>query len=238
MAILVLTIVLFVGPMIGYAVDGKIKSYYDFLKDFQTLLGGLFAIVAAYLTIGEMRLNELNSEKRHRDSIRMTGLGDQRRIERAVNPHLSSLETQVFGLGSVVCPGGKTQKQTDLVISISKNDTFVEAYISGMTATLEQDTIVRASKIFPGSLYDAYTKVKHMLEHNDIRARDEDKKQTLLEMTNFDRLAGASRMNADEKVARAENIKQLYWGGMLLVSGLRAIAQDYDIKPFEVPVIS
>jgi hypothetical protein len=87
-ALLMIVIIGFVVPV---GASGAFGNWVQFLRDFQTLIGGLAAIAAAYITIQQMHISDEKSDKRHSDILRLTLLSDKRRIERAVNPQRQEL---------------------------------------------------------------------------------------------------------------------------------------------------
>ncbi|MGN7715224.1 hypothetical protein [Agrobacterium radiobacter] len=72
----------------GHAGDG----WRNFIYDFQTLIGGGAAIIAAWYTVGQMRITDEKSELRHRELVALQLRSDRLRIERLLFPSLGDLE--------------------------------------------------------------------------------------------------------------------------------------------------
>lgn len=60
-------------------------SWRNFLYDFQTLIGGLFAVFAAWWTVDMMRLTDQAAQRRHDQIIEATIFRDKRALSRAKN---------------------------------------------------------------------------------------------------------------------------------------------------------
>lgn len=67
-------------------------SWRNFIYDFQTLIGGGAAIIAAWYTIRQMRITDEKSEARHRELVALQLRSDRLRVERMLFPALSDLE--------------------------------------------------------------------------------------------------------------------------------------------------
>lgn len=74
---------------------GLVKSYaWGMLYDYQTLVTGLLAIGAAFVTVREMRRAEVSNEIRHQASMRLAVRGDRLRMHRALHPQFLELKEQ------------------------------------------------------------------------------------------------------------------------------------------------
>jgi hypothetical protein len=65
--------------------------WHDFVYNYQTLITGVAAVAAAFLTIRQMTLTDESSERRHQELLALSHRGDQMRLERALNPQYSDL---------------------------------------------------------------------------------------------------------------------------------------------------
>lgn len=67
-------------------------SWRNFIFDFQTLIGGGAAILAAWYTVRQMRITDEKSEARHRELVALQLRSDRLRVERMLFPALDDLE--------------------------------------------------------------------------------------------------------------------------------------------------
>ncbi|WP_160012500.1 hypothetical protein [Rhizobium sp. 18055] len=61
------------------------------INEFQALLTGVAAVIAAYLAIRQSQSTEYSSERRHSELVRLQLRPDKLRIERGINPQLRHL---------------------------------------------------------------------------------------------------------------------------------------------------
>lgn len=66
----------------------------NFIYDFQTLIGGGAAVVAAWLTVRQMRITDERSEFRHRELVSLQLRADRLRVERLLYPSLNELKAK------------------------------------------------------------------------------------------------------------------------------------------------
>ena len=72
--------------------EGKATGYLaGLLYDFQTLFAGVLAIIAAYLTMGEMRRTDERSDKRHKETMDLAIRADRLKVQRALHPQFIEL---------------------------------------------------------------------------------------------------------------------------------------------------
>jgi hypothetical protein len=63
------------------------------IEDFQTLITGIFAVGAAYLTVRQMQASDRKSDRRHQELVSLTLRSDALRVERLIVPNLGLLRT-------------------------------------------------------------------------------------------------------------------------------------------------
>lgn len=68
--------------IVASAQDHAVQSLSDWVYRYQTLLGSLAAIIAAYVTIVQMRASDIRQEERHRELIGLGATKDKLAIER------------------------------------------------------------------------------------------------------------------------------------------------------------
>lgn len=65
--------------------------WHDFVYNYQTLITGVAAVAAAFLTIRQMTRTDESSERRHQELLALSHRSDRMRLERALNPQYSDL---------------------------------------------------------------------------------------------------------------------------------------------------
>lgn len=81
--------------VIGFCIGGMfsdISATERYLSDWQTLIAGFLAVVAAAWTVGEMRRNDTMQQQRHEELILLNLRADRLRAERAAVPYADRLE--------------------------------------------------------------------------------------------------------------------------------------------------
>lgn len=76
-------------------------SWRNFIFDFQTLIGGGAAIIAAWYTVRQMRISDMKSDDRHQELVELQMRSDKLRVERMVKPGLADLEDCYEEISSV-----------------------------------------------------------------------------------------------------------------------------------------
>lgn len=66
-------------------------TFRNTIYDFQTLIGGILAICAAWWTVVMMEKTEEAASRRHHEQVALTTRGDKLAVERAVYPQINSL---------------------------------------------------------------------------------------------------------------------------------------------------
>jgi hypothetical protein len=84
-ALVVLFAVFVIVPLVA---SGKTSDWPKFLYDFQGLFGGTLAVLAAYLTIMQMREGDRKADQRHSDIQKFAVQAEIRLLERALHPQL------------------------------------------------------------------------------------------------------------------------------------------------------
>lgn len=120
-----------------------LNQWYVFIFRFQTLIGGLLAVGAAYITVRQMRLNERENERRHREGMnisdkeRQTGAEALRKYSRSKLSHnfyIFALEVKVMKLNLDAYEGGD-------ILNLAKVDgaesTFDFSKITDAKSTLQ-----------------------------------------------------------------------------------------------------
>jgi hypothetical protein len=75
-------------------------TWRNFIYDFQTLIGGGAAIIAAWVTVHQMRITDQKSESRHEELIALQMRADRLRVERMLHPSLNNLKLRYEAISS------------------------------------------------------------------------------------------------------------------------------------------
>lgn len=95
---------IFVGLMIA---DASTAEHY--LSEWQTLVAGILAVIAAAWTVGEMRRNDEMQQARHEELMRLNLRADRLRVARATIPHANEMVASAKRISRVI-EGGLIEK--------------------------------------------------------------------------------------------------------------------------------
>jgi hypothetical protein len=88
----------FVVPFVS---SKELFPWIEFLNKYQTLIGGVLAIFAAILTIGQMRKSDEVNQKRHDQLIELSLRGEHLQVARAINPSLPKFSSSLRELKNI-----------------------------------------------------------------------------------------------------------------------------------------
>lgn len=80
-----------VGIFLGFAICDVWSGGEGTIKEWQTLITGLIAIFAAYVTVQQMRLSDAAQEKRHADVLAIGYRHDALKVQQALDPNAIQL---------------------------------------------------------------------------------------------------------------------------------------------------
>ncbi|GAA2867240.1 hypothetical protein GGQ99_001318 [Aminobacter niigataensis] len=143
------------GIILGVAwmdLDHQAKWLYDY----QTLITGIAAVGAAFITVSAMSRSEERQQQRHDELMKLNLRADRLRARRAAYPHSEQLEQSTRRLEKAIAAYGQDQGQANdarrqkirkmlslrsLIISILHRESIVEAkdlFGSAMAFTLQR----------------------------------------------------------------------------------------------------
>ncbi|WP_166478452.1 hypothetical protein [Rhizobium leguminosarum] len=73
------------------AFGGQSGALATFIKEYQTLITGIVAVVAAYVTVRQMRATDVEAQRRHEETSQLMIRADKLRIERMLFPQFAEL---------------------------------------------------------------------------------------------------------------------------------------------------
>lgn len=128
-------------------------AWLERIFQFQGLIAGFLAILAAYVTIYQMRISDEKSDRRHEDALRISMLPDRRRVERAINPAAAMIKRSKNGLvlnaRQINEPGNATREKSRKVLY------RINSELERLEAEIAKDTFYQGMQIFNGILSDA-----------------------------------------------------------------------------------
>jgi hypothetical protein len=148
----------------GQAGDG----WRNFIYDFQTLIGGGAAIVAAWLTVRQMRITDEKSEARHRELVSLQIRADRLRVERLLYPSLDELSEKLEPFSA---------RSFDVLSELAKSEPNAAVFAVNdfrndchhVVEILNRRTLKNALDLLSGSMTHTYERtLAHFLTLKDI----------------------------------------------------------------------
>lgn len=136
----------------------------DWIKDYQGILGGVFAIIAALLTVLAMVDIDSRAEIRHQQLVSLTLRSDALRVERLIVPHFQTYvrsARELWELKRPIFQDLSSQNQAEL-----RNAWEFQAKVDALRRQLDGEKWVDAKDLMGGELSATYDEVKRGL--NDV----------------------------------------------------------------------
>jgi hypothetical protein len=130
-----------IGLMLGLAL-ADISSGESILSNWQGLAAGVLAVLAAFVTIAQMRVSDIRQDRRHFGLMSLSVRSDHLKIRRAARPYadyLTLFSTDIH----------KEIEQTDTGIS-ARNFALLEKAAKSIVLTLEKPEITAISEFLGG----------------------------------------------------------------------------------------
>ncbi len=124
--------------------------------DYQSLIGGLLAIVAASATVAQMMRSEAENNKRHRQLIDLQLRPDRLRIERMLVPQRGNLWSVYIDLLALKEPTGDFEEVSTFVEHLKKLNSI-------MSNQVYSDAWKASSDLFDGNLNHMRTELQQKL---------------------------------------------------------------------------
>lgn len=122
------------------------------IYDFQTLIGGGFAVAAAYMTINQMRENERRSDARHEEMLVVTGRRDDLFLDRFIASEVEFLSQVSEELSDLATRdpleagySGKITSRLEKVVKRMGSDFWIEASVFFHAEIVRKNNILAAS---------------------------------------------------------------------------------------------
>ncbi|MBD8686596.1 MULTISPECIES: hypothetical protein [unclassified Rhizobium] len=151
--------------------------------DFQTLISGIAAVLAAAFTVRQMRLSDDNSERRHRDLVReskategaqetrhqqlfeLSLRKDRLLVERATSPHLERLREAQKEMQAVQASLDDFKNHIDQIDYMERNIGTISWPWQRINRVLNNLQFVNAQQLFGGKLSADVTRLEEMDDH-------------------------------------------------------------------------
>lgn len=95
------TALIAVGFVVPVFADPNYGGWVKFLETYQTFLGGILAVVAAYITVHHMAMSDAKTERRHLQQMQLALRSENRRVERALYPQAMDLQSAADELSRI-----------------------------------------------------------------------------------------------------------------------------------------
>lgn len=125
-------------------------SWRNLIYDFQTLITGIAAVLAAAITIRTMEKTDRESDRRHRQLMELTLRPDRLKVSRSVEPFLPAIIQAIADLNNIIHPTGIDE--TKEVGSQMVYAAGVENYTTALMQILGNPQLNEAYQLFEGKL--------------------------------------------------------------------------------------
>ncbi|TAV99979.1 hypothetical protein ELI24_17110 [Rhizobium ruizarguesonis] len=125
-------------------------SWRNLIYDFQTLIAGIAAVLAAAFTIRTMEKTDRESERRHRQLMELTLRADRLKVSRSVKPFLPAIIQAIADVSNFIHPTG-----IDEIKGVGSQMVYasgVENYTTGLSQILNNPQLNEAYQLFEGKL--------------------------------------------------------------------------------------
>lgn len=130
-------------------VDGA-RSWRQTIFEFQTLFAGIFAVVAGYITVYQMRISDAKSDKRHEDLLSLNVAAERRSIERALNPTVFEWKQKLVQLANLHEKLQQVERD-DRNFALEKFAGFFVLQCDELLTILHSEQFNDGRKYFPGA---------------------------------------------------------------------------------------
>ncbi|MGO7022868.1 hypothetical protein ACCS69_03395 [Rhizobium johnstonii] len=125
-------------------------SWRNLIYDFQTLITGIAAVLAAAITIRTMEKTDRESDRRHRQLMELTLRPDRLKVSRSVEPFLPAIIQAIADLNNIIHPTG-----IDDVEDVGRQMIYadgVDNYTTALMQILANPQLNEAYLLFEGKL--------------------------------------------------------------------------------------
>ncbi len=213
-----------------------INPWRDWLYDFQSLIGGILAVIAAAFTVLQMRISDERSGVRHNEMVKLQLRSDTLLVERLLVPQFRLLSVFAENLDRVV-PVSLEPADVELTDEQRSKAAFLKKLISDVNSSvLLSDGWLEAQHLFDGATAVEATIFKLRLE--SLRRRANSCAEKVDRDLDWIKKEGSGLTLGDE--ARQSQIEG--WVQLLsernalkssvnvLISRLRMMAATYEVK--------
>lgn len=143
------------------------SSLEAWVNRYQTLITGFFAIGAAYVTISQMQKTDSESERRHRELVRLQMRSERLIIERMLFPQFGELREHYKSLrGSLLDPmlaHGQPDRGNDRFFEFADSSMDMKNTCNEIIGILGRPAWVEAQSLFGGLLMHHQRELAHRL---------------------------------------------------------------------------
>lgn len=156
MAILIVICVFVFVPIVFQ--ERASNALAEWVYDYQTLIGGLFAIAAAYVTVVHMRASDYDNDRRHEDLMALSFRSDYLRLDRAftrvplLKRQLQKLEMPEVGLSKKDSLAEACGKLSKAIPQFERLQDIGQSY----RRLLVSDDVAKCVDLFDGRMKGAY----------------------------------------------------------------------------------
>lgn len=129
-------------------IGGAEGSAWAFVKEFQTLITGILAVSAAFITIRQMQVADSNSDRRHVELLQLSLRSDRRRVHRMMRPWGAVIPAYLRNLKKEAEPFFAAQTEDDRRALLTKNWEAVETKIVDIVELFDHPSFVDARDLY------------------------------------------------------------------------------------------
>lgn len=148
---------LFFGDARTIAGQAGGDSWRDFIYDFQTLMTGIAAVVAATFTVRRMKHDDREQSRRHHETLAFAIRSETRRLDRALHPQLQDLRLVASRLVSLPFGNEKDFEVPNTGYAwFTRISPKLLPIVNDLSEILERPAITGSSEYFDGKLLVAF----------------------------------------------------------------------------------
>lgn len=144
----------------------------DFLSEFQTLITGLAAVIAASATVYVMIRTDAAQEARHRELVQLTLRSDRLAAERALVPQAVELQRIQMAIDSQITRASTYRGAESFRKGSAELAESVNRALALCAKTINREAFVDGSRLFDGPLAATTQHFRGNLESRRKRCRD------------------------------------------------------------------
>lgn len=147
-----LCVIVLVALGLPMANDLGVMPWADWLMKYQSLIAGVLALVAAWVTVRQMRTSDDKSDLRHETLLRATNAIDRLKSERALNPALYEMGKSIIVVDDFCKAASGHRTRNGMKTCVVEKGPAMRAATRMVQTALSRDQFRSGSVLFDGFL--------------------------------------------------------------------------------------